>query len=188
MLSPEAKNAISANALQRNATKPAASSRRKSDVFSDGELDIIGAWGEAAAAAFCGAQYDDEIRRSGDDGVDFRVGGLAYAVKYNHRKSGYLMVEQRDGDSEVFLHDIEQVDVIISTTGLCLPPRECYCQRLMKPGNHVPVILQGWLFKDEFINRKTLKDWGLGGRWFVHAGRLDDIREIPALSNIGERL
>lgn len=181
LLDTEERKRITENAIQRNTSKDPSASRRAGNQFSDSELDVIGAWGEAAAAAFCGGTYDDVIRLGGDGGVDFHAAGRSYACKYNHRRGGYLMVEERTGDTRGGLHDIESVEVIVSTAGLCDPPRVCFCRKWMESTSLVPVVLQGWLYPDEFLEKMTYNDWGLGGRWCVPAHRLHDIRTVPAL-------
>lgn len=176
------KSRVIENALARNASKHPARSRRASDVFNDEQLDILGALGEYAAAAFCGAQYDWEIRNSGDNGVDFTASGLGYAVKFNHRQDGHLIVEQRQQDTAVHLEDLlPENDIIILTTGLCKPPQKCHCARSFASGGPALILLRGWLSRQEFMAQMQFKDWGLGGRWFVKADDLHDIRDLLAL-------
>lgn len=174
------KEAVIENARARNAAHCSSASRRASEVFSDDELDIIGALGEAAAAAYYHAEYDRAIRPEGDAGVDFRVGGVNCAVKFNHRLNGYLMVEERTGDSDDILVDLpEAVDYIISTTGLCRPPDTCRCRNLIAKPMPFGVVIGGWLSRDDFMALKELRNWGFGGRWVVEQGSLRDPREIP---------
>jgi hypothetical protein len=180
LLSVAEKNAIIQNARERNNAHDTSASRRMSEVFDDDELDIIGALGEAAAAYYCRAEYDSEIRPGGDAGVDFQAGGASYAVKFNHRQDGYLMVEERPGDTNDVLVDLpETVDYLISTTGLCHPPHICRCRNLIEKPLPVGVVIGGWLSRDDFMALRDFRDWGFGGRWIVGQGSLRDPREIP---------
>jgi hypothetical protein len=181
LISPGEKEALLHNASQRTASKAPGSTRRKGEEFTDLELDAMGVFGEYAAARFCEADYNWEILPGGDGGIDFMAGDFSYAVKFNHRESGYLIVEMRKRDTPKLLVDLK-ADIVIATTGLCGRTSElCRCRGLMTGPSPVLVGLRGWLFREEFMKLRELREWTEGAKWIVKHEALHDIRTLPAL-------
>lgn len=159
----------------RNAAKKPEWTRRKSDVFSDAEIDVLGMYGEYAVASYLGKDVDTTITTHGDGGSDLSFNGLSLAVKYNHRWNGYLMVEHRDGDDigSGIIGDLTS-DIIILTHGKCNPPKRCICRE----EGWVYVILAGWLTKKEFVSLMESRNLGLGGRYICKCEHLHPMHEI----------
>lgn len=159
----------------RNGAKDPSWTRRRSDVFSDAEVDELGLYGEYAVADFLGVDFDRRISVGGDGGVDFVWRGRELAVKYNHRWLGYLVVEERAGDDPGggVLGDLS-AEIIVGTHGKC-SRGACYC----RGGSGVVVAFSGWLYREEFIGRMRRVDWGLGGRYYVDPkGGMRPMREL----------
>lgn len=180
-ISNEEKQKIIQCGHDRNALKDPSISRRKANIFSDDELDAIGALGEYAGCQAINAQFDWRVGYGGDGGVDAVLeDGSKIAIKFNHRSQGFLMVESRAGDTKDTLHDIENIDYIVLTTGTCDPPRHCKCREIIKNSLPVYIAIPGFLSKDEFLSLRKYKDWGLGGRWFVSTDQLHPISDLLA--------
>lgn len=175
IITTECRQRLEALGKARNAAKSPEWSRRKSDVFSDAEVDVLGLYGEYAAGHYLGVEIDSTINSYGDSGVDLVYGTLSVAVKFNHRWRGYLMVEQRPGDapSVGIVGDLTS-DLIILTHGKCFPPERCYCRR---EGGLV-VALAGWLWREEFVSAMYARDLGLGVRYICTCEQLRPMHEI----------
>lgn len=159
----------------RNSAKPSHATRRKSDVFCDAKLDEIGMLGELAMASYLGVDLDEGIYAHGDGGVDFIFNGVSFAVKFNHRREGFLMVEGRAEDTDHCLHDLN-ADAIVLTHGVCVPGSKCVCNEIGPKW----VCLAGWLPTREFLQKRTTRDLGLGVR---HIVKKDQLREMSGLIN-----
>jgi len=119
---------------------------------------------------------DENISVAGDRGIDLVKDGETYAVKFNHRRHGYLMVEGRDGDTENNLVDLT-ADYLISVTGRCVVPGGCVCADQYSYALGFDVLVAGIIARDDFISAKRMADWGLGVRYYVRSN-------IPPLSLI----
>ena len=157
----------------RQSKKPSHLTRRKSDVFSDDKLGEIGMLGELALACYLGVDLDENIYLHGDGGVDFVFNGLSFAVKFTHRRNGSLMVEGRNGDTNDRLHDLK-ADAIVLTHGICVPKVKCVCN---EPGPKW-VCVAGWLPAREFMQKRTIRDLGLGTRHMVDKDQLRPMSEL----------
>ena len=172
LIQAEIKHRLLQTAIGRNETKQASWSRRKTEIFSDSELDQIGILGEHAGLASVGLEIDWTIGVGGDGGIDGTLpDGRTVAVKYNHRWLGYVMVEGRDGDTEDHLVDLK-ADILIGTCGRCDPPRDCSCKRTLESPYAATVYLPGWITREEFLRVREIKDWGLGLRHCVRTTQL----------------
>ncbi len=160
---------------KRNALKDPSWSRRKSDVFSDDEVDVLGMIGEYAVAKYFGLSPDYSATVCGDDGSDLLWNGLRIAVKYNHRWMGYLMVEERANDDVRRGHLCDlSADIVVLATGKCNPPTVCTCRR----AGGIVVALAGWCTKNEFLERMHKRDLGLGGRYIVTQDKLNPMHAL----------
>tara|TARA_Y100000310_G_scaffold269467_2_gene282661 strand:+ start:355 stop:960 length:606 start_codon:yes stop_codon:yes gene_type:complete len=175
---------------QRNSAKDPTWTRRKSTVFNDRQLDCLGMLGELAVAKALGLEPDWTIHVTGDRGVDLVLrNGMKCAVKFNHRKDGYLMVERRANDvieTDRFggnekakrLHDIDAVDLLVLSNGPCQPPEECTCKQRIEDASTYPVRLSGWVTKDAFLKKAYYANWGLGGRFYLPVMKLNSFHRL----------
>lgn len=160
-------------AQRRNDAKHPDATRRRSDVFTDVELDYIGLLGEDAPAQYLGLEIDTAIHGHGDGGTDLVLpDGRRAACKFNHRYAGFLLFEQRAGDVPRSALNDFSADVAILTFGSCRPPA-CVC---LEPG--ISVFIAGWIGRTEFLDRYFAKDWGLGGRYCMKPSALHPIDEL----------
>lgn len=157
----------------RNSAKSSSATRRKSDVFSDAKLDEIGMLGELTLACYLGVELDQCIYAHGDGGVDFVFNGVTFAIKFNHRRNGYLMVEGREEDTDDSLKDLT-ADAIVLTHGVCIPKKNCVCSDTGAKW----VCVAGWLPTSEFHQKRTVRDLGLGVRHIVTKDQLRPISEL----------
>ena len=159
----------------RNSAKNPEWTRRKSDVFSDAEVDVLGMYGEYAVAEYLGLRVDTTITTTGDDGSDLKWNGLSIAVKYNHRWNGFLMVEHRKGDNPALgiMGDLI-CDIIVLTHGRCKPPTQCKCRE----EGGIVVVVAGWLTRSEFIEKMNSRDLGLGGRYICTCDQLRPMHQL----------
>lgn len=146
----------------RNDGKRPSQSRKRSEHWDDLHLDLIGVIGEAAVAAEYGVRFDTSgYGAGGDSGVDVLIRGIPCAVKTNHRRNGYLLVE-RD-------RDIERVDALVLVTGSChATEKTCDC-RQRRPTTWT---VNGWISVPWFRALSEEADWGYGPRRFLRANRL----------------
>ncbi len=152
----------------RNAAKKPSWTRRRSDAFTDAEVDGLGVIGEAAWARYLDVEMDFSIHAHGDGGVDLIYEGQSIAVKFNHRWRGFLIVERRPADKPpVHLEDL-QADIIALAHGTCKPPAHCYCRQ-----THFEVHVAGWLPEAHFRANMLRRDWGLGGRYVMRPAELN---------------
>ena len=155
----------------RNAAKDPSWTRRKSDVFTDRQVDILGCVGEVAATRVFGGEFDQRVHTHGDDGHDLITPFGPMAVKFNHRHRGYLMIEERpDPWSDL------KSEFIALVHGHCRiggGQRECFCAEEMNSPRPSNYEVAGWLFAEEFKELSERKDWGLGGRFIC---RVDQLR------------
>lgn len=162
-------------AKARNSAKKPEWSRKKLNSFSDEQMDLLGIRGEFAAAQYLGTFIDTNVHPHGDNGIDLYFHNKSVSVKYNHRWLGYLIVEARPNDipQNGTIHDL-QTDIIILTHGKCKPPTRCLCN---EPGGLV-VVVSGWLYKHEFLNKMHTTDWGIGPKYFCKTSDLHPIHSI----------
>ena len=161
----------------RNAEKHPSWTRRKSDVFNDQEVDALGCLGEWPICEYMGLQMDEAVHAHGDTGNDAVLkDGRTLAIKFNHRWRGYLIVEQRDGDTDTELSDLKS-DFIALVHGECRPPfpASCRCKELMESNDDFVVHIAGYLSAAMFIELKEYANWGLGGRYYVKPHQLKEI-------------
>lgn len=170
----------------RNGAKDPSWSRRKTEIFTDQELDRLGIIGEYAAADVLGVNLDWSVTTHGDNGHDLVLpNGWTAAVKFNHRYKGFLMIEGRDGDTDDELVDLT-TDVLILTHSFCEPKENiCRCHdRLLTADYPSTIIIAGWISRSEFMRLKSERDWGAGLRHFVVVEDLRNIGELIALSKL----
>ena len=156
-------------ATRRNGSKKPEWTRRKTDIFNDIEVDLLGLYGEYAVSKYLGVGIDESISISGDSGYDIEYNGMRLGVKYNHRVNGYLMVEGRDGDDiESGVMNDFSCDGMILVNGICKPPSNCECIKVEEPIMNI----MGWLPKEYFMIDMVEKDWGLGKRYVCNVNQL----------------
>ena len=169
VLTPTIKQELLVLAHGRNDAKTSDRSRRRSNEFTDLELDYLGIKGEYVAAEIAGVPFDrTSYGSAGDDNrPDLVISGLRYAIKTNHRLNGYLVVERRE--------DTARADRLLLVNGPCEPDGLCMCRRI---GEWMACTEQwcvaGWIPIGEFWQLCSLSNWGLGPRWWMRA---DDLRK-----------
>jgi hypothetical protein len=173
LITPAIRERLREIALQRNQSKQAEWTRRRSDIFSDAEVDLLGMIGEYAGCVALGTDLDISIDVHGDKGWDSHQGTRSIAFKFNHRTRGFLMVERRLSDRQrIHLEDFT-ADLIVLTYGNCAPPHcECF------PPNPYYVHVAGYLPRTEFLAKYEARNWGLGVRYIVAVDELQPIEEI----------
>lgn len=179
VISEKSRAELQCLAQARNGCKDPSWTRRKTDVFSDEEVDTLGLYGEYAVASYLGMPLDETISSSGDNGHDLMWCGRTAAVKFNHRWDGFLMVEERAGDDpgNGKINDLS-ADIIILTHGNCDPPKACYC----RDPHSLTVVVAGWMWREDFIRRMEYRNWGLGGRYTCRARELRPMYELVRMA------
>lgn len=152
----------------RNAAKRPEWTRRQSDVFTDRQVDILGCVGELAGSKVLDVPMDESIAAHGDSGIDLVRNGETFAVKYNHRIGGYLIVEGRDDDTDQHLSDLV-ADHLICITGRCTVPGGCICAENFADIRGFDVTVAGTISSRDFLRQRTTTDWGLGVRHYVRS-------------------
>jgi len=154
-------------AKRRNGSKHPDATRRKSDIFTDVELDYIGLIGEAAVEDVCKIPIDRHVYEHGDNGDGKLSDGRTIAVKFNHRMNGYLLFEERQGDvPHKHINDF-QYDVAILVSGYCDPKGTCYCREPT-----LVVKVAGYVTREQFLKKHNTSDWGLGNRFWMRQSEL----------------
>ena len=164
---------IETDARARNESKEPEWTRRKSPNWTDHQTDRIGVLGELVFERVFGWPRDRSTQRHGDSGVDFTVRGSPIATKFNHRRGGYLLVEEYDykGDRAGSLSDLSQVQTIVLVEGGCTAPLDdCRCHGAAWWNTIATVV--GWISVARFYQLAERSDWGFGPKWFVKQGQL----------------
>lgn len=146
----------------RNDGKSPEQSRKQSKKYSDALVDLMGVMGEYVTAKVYAVEWDTQsYGRGGDRGVDLLCPAPS-AVKTNHRRDGYLIIERWS--------DVEKVQVMHLVDGTCRPPGYCQCGagRTEETWRYV-----GWILTEEFRRVATETDWGLGTRFWCHQSKLN---------------
>lgn len=162
-ITPTIKRRLLAIAHARNDGKLPEQSRKQSKKFTDLEVDYMGAIGEYVASAVCDVPFDEQsYGRKGDNGVDMVIRGVKCAIKANHRRNGYLIIERES--------DVANVDALVLVDGPCdakLP--RCACMVEQNGIGETTEIwrLVGWMPVQDFLANATETDWGLGRRLWV---------------------
>lgn len=174
----ETRKKLAALGVSRNSAKRPEWTRRKSDVFNDQQVDILGCIGEFAASIAIGAPMNLDVHSHGDGGVDLNTAVGTIAVKFNHRNRGYLIVEERSPDRWSDLNS----DILVLVHGLCSGRKgECVCSIRIKSKEPMEVIVAGYIEASKFKNIAKHVDWGLGGRFFCD---IDSLRPVHELRNL----
>jgi hypothetical protein len=166
VVSPGVKKRLLELAHGRNDGKAPAQSRKKTNWATDLQTDFVGLTGEHVASGFYGVPFKAEsYGAGGDDGIDLVVNGVSCAVKTNHRRGGYLLVE--------FEKELEKAEALVLVDGYCDPPRFCACNRL-EMYLDTPDIWRvvGWLPVPVFREIHRASDWGHGKRLWVPQAEL----------------
>lgn len=150
--------------VRRNASKRPEWTRKKSHQMSDALVNYIGLKGEWAAAealseiGLLGSGIDTRIHSDGDDGYDLVLSdGRKVAVKFNHRRNGYLVFE-RESDFPA------STPLALLVFGECRSQIDCRCTDMERTDR---LTIAGWIGHDEFWSKATCSNWGLGVRWWV---------------------
>ena len=140
--------------------------------YGDLQIDFLGVKGEYVVSQVYGVPFDESgYGALGDDGVDIRT-PTPGAIKTNHRRDGYLIVER--------WRDVHRVDVIHLVDGLCSPPDRCICRTLPARESEVWRYV-GYITVDDFKVKSELTNWGIGPRRFVrqrHLSPLNHLRRV----------
>lgn len=168
-------------ASQRNESKDPSWTRRKSDQYTDLQVDLMGLCGEYVASLALNADVDLAISSSGDPGHDLLVDfshrrQVPVGVKFNHRLNGYLIVEPNRKDSEEKMYDFRS-DLVVLVSGVCRP-KSGFCTCSPDLIHEQDFHLAGWITRDRFMSIRTPVNWGLGDRWYVRQSDLNPISSL----------
>lgn len=117
----------------------------------DLEINFIGVIAEKAVASLLGTHID-RAERMGDGGVDLAVGGKTIQVKFNTYANG-----------DLYFNSLTDFAADIGV--LVVPHRE-------------KLKVVGWIEREEFRERATVRDFGYGERVCV---RQSQLRPMPGL-------
>lgn len=175
ILTPDVKRALLACAHGRNDGKSPDQSRKKSKKMTDLETDYLGLKGERVTSYVFNTPFDERsYGKKGDTGIDIMIGTTPCAIKTNHRRNGYFVIErQSDFDPAI-------VKAGLLVDGVCdASDDHCLCvQAEHKLEVEETWRLVGWIQPAKFWKIAEYADWGYGPRWFVKQDQLLDIALI----------
>ena len=127
------------------------------------EMHLIGLLGEYAFSKFVGVEMDENGYLGGDIEKDFLIDGNKIEIK---TLQGYLVFDVQNFDAE-FCADIAVLAIFNRDPG----------DRTILHN----VSLEGWITKEEFINKRFIDDFGYGPRYCVQPDVLNAMDELPGL-------
>lgn len=127
-------------------------SQKVSKNRTDQEIDLLGILAEMAIAKLLGVSLEKKRMLTGDNGYDILWKNRKVEVKYTYHTKGHLMVRSKER---------LKADLYILLTG-----------------NEKKMRVLGWIDKQGFLGRGTLKDFGYGPNFVIEQNELYEWDEV----------
>jgi hypothetical protein len=151
-------------AERRNCTKLTHTNRKYDNNRNDFCVSYNGILGEAGVAKLIGAKVDKTVSLSGDDKIsDLLMNDIKIQVKMNLSKGNNIFLYFNE--KELFKADIAVLTTIKSA-----------CE----------VDIEGWITREDYLNKAESMNFGKGNRWGVNKKDLQDPNKLAQYLEVRE--